>query len=118
MSYKNPKQLMDAATALPIAIEAKLPEGAPKISTKLLDFNDKALSKLPDFLFELPDLPAVPEFPELPGKPTGLRRYVSAVEVRPVPVRTREAPIPSNRSEVIPSPSTGVLPEVITRRGM
>jgi len=91
MGYKNPKALLDAATALPVAIEAKLPEGAPKISTKLLDFDDKVISKLPDFPVELPDLPAIAE---LPGKPTGLRRYVTEVEVRPVPVGTREAPAP------------------------
>lgn len=85
MPYKNPKELMDAATALPVAIEGKLPEGAPKISEKLYDFNNEVLSKAPDFLIELPDLPAVPEFPELPGAPGELRRrYVTGVEVRPV----------------------------------
>jgi len=112
MSYKNPKALLDAATALPAAIEAKLPTGAPKISTKLLDFDDKVVSKLPDFLVELPDLPAVPEFPELPAAPAGLRRFVTEVKVRPVPVRTQ------TRQEVISSPAAGVLPEVVTRRGM
>ncbi len=121
MSYKNPKALLDAATALPAAIEAKLPAGAPKISTKLLELDSK-LATLPDFPVELPDLPAIPELPALPGAGGLRRRYVTAVEVMPVPVGTREAPMPtaapSNRSEVIPSPATGVLPEVITRRGM
>ncbi len=117
MSYKNPKELLTAATALPAAIEAKLPAGAPKVSTMLLDATAK-MPDLPDFPIELPDLPAVPAFPELPGAAGLRRRYVTEVEVRPVPVGARPAPTPSNRSEVIPSPATGVLPEVITRRGM
>ncbi|MBA7683994.1 hypothetical protein ES703_92382 [subsurface metagenome] len=83
--YKNPKELMDAATALPVAIEAKLPEGAPKISEGLFKFNADILAKAPDFLMEIPDLPAVPEFPELPGAPELGRRYVTGVEVMPVP---------------------------------
>lgn len=113
MSYKNPKELLAAATALPAAIEAKLPEGAPKVSTMLLDATGK-MPDLPDFPVEIPALPAVPELPklpELPGAPARLRQYVTDVEVRP-------APSPSNRTEVIPSPATGVLPEVIARRGM
>ena len=84
MSYKNPKELLTAATALPAAIEAKLPEGAPKVSTMLLDITGK-MPDLPDFLIEFPDLPAVPELPELPGAPGELRRYVTGVEVREVP---------------------------------
>ena len=112
MGYKNPKALLDAATALPAAIEAKLPAAAPKVSTKLLEFNTNVVSKLPDFPMELPALPAIPELPGLPGPGAELSRmYVTGVEIRPVPA-------PSNRSEVIRSPSVGVLPEVITRRGM
>jgi len=94
MPYKNPKQLLTAATALPAAIEAKLPAGAPKISTMLLDATGK-MPDLPDFPMELPDLPAVPMLPAmpmLPGAPEGLRRMVTGVEVRetaPVPVNTR-----------------------------
>lgn len=110
MGYKNPKELLTAATALPAAIEAKLPAGAPKVSTMLLDAVNK-VPDLPDFPIELPDLPAVPELPELPGTSELRRRYVTEVEVR-------RAPTPSNRSEVIPSPAAGVLPEVVTRRGM
>jgi hypothetical protein len=91
MSYKNPKELMDAATALPVAIEERLPTGAPKLSEKLLDFNEKVLSKAPDFPMEIPDLPAVPE---LPAAPKGLRRYVSAAEVRPTPAAPREVRTP------------------------
>ncbi len=51
MGYKNPKELLTAATALPAAIEAKLPAGAPKISTMLLDATAK-MPDLPDFLME------------------------------------------------------------------
>lgn len=90
MGYKNPKELLTAATALPAAIEARLPEGAPKVSTMLLDATGR-LPDLPDFPVELPDLPAVPELPELPAGPAGLRRYVSAVEVRPAPRPTPTA---------------------------
>jgi hypothetical protein len=109
MSYKNPKELMDAATALPVAIEERLPEGAPKLSEKLLDFNAKVLSKAPDFLVELPDLPAVPE---IPAGPTGLRRYVSAVEVR----ETR-APVRQTKDHALPNPVGQVSREIIEKRG-
>jgi hypothetical protein len=122
MGYINPKALLDAATALPIAVEAKLPVGAPKISTKLLEFNTNVVSKLPDFPMELPDLPAVPELPGLPGAPAALRRrYVTKAEVRPVPVRTAPAPA---RYTVTPleqsytQPIEGVVGTVTTRRGM
>ncbi len=118
MPYKNPKELLTAATALPAAIEAKLPEGAPKVSTMLLDAAGK-IPDLPDFPMELPDLPAVPKLPELPGAPTGLRQYVTAVEVRP----TSPTPTPA-RSPVTPlvqaytQPLDGVVGQVVTRRGM
>ena len=123
MGYKNPKELLTAATALPAAIEAKLPEGAPKVSTMLLDATGK-MPALPDFPMALPDLPAVPELPtlpELPGAPAELRRYVSGVEVREV--RTASAPTPV-RTPVTPlvqaytQPIEGVLGQVTTRRGM
>jgi len=93
MTYKNPKELLDAATALPAAIEAKLPSGAPKISEKLLEFDNNVISKAPDFLVALPDLPPIPE---LPATPAGLRRYVSAAEVTPT-ARRAGAPIPARR---------------------
>lgn len=81
MGIKNIKTLLNQATQLPAAIEAKLPEGAPKVSTMLLDAADK-IPDVPDFPVELPDLPAPPELPEMPGAPE-LRRYVTGVEVRP-----------------------------------
>ena len=89
MPYKNPTELLIAATQLPAAIEAKLPAGAPKLSTTLVDIATK-LPKVPDFPVELPDLPAVPELPKLPAPPGGgeLRRYVTGVEVREVPTPT------------------------------
>ena len=108
---KNIKDLLMGATQFPAAIEAKLPAGAPKISTMLVDATGK-IPAVPDFPVEIPDLPAPPELPalpELPG-PEGLKRYVSGVTVTPV-----GAPV---KREVIPSPAVGVIPEVITRRGM
>ncbi len=92
MGYKNPKELLTAATALPAAIEAKLPSGAPKVSTMLLDAASK-IPTVPDFPVEIPDLPAMPELPAMPGA-AGLRgRYVSAVEVRPVPTQAPVRPL-------------------------
>jgi hypothetical protein len=112
---KNVKELLVDATKFPAAIEAKLPAGAPKISTMLVDAAGK-IPAVPDFPMEIPALPAPPELPAMPALPgggAGLRRYVTGVEVRQVegvPVQTKEI--------VIPSPAAGVLPEVITRRGI
>lgn len=88
MAIKNIKSLLTQATNFPAAIEAKLPEGAPKVSTMLLDAADQ-IPALPDFPMEVPDLPAVPEFPALPAAPGGgaaeLRRYITDAEVTTVP---------------------------------
>ena len=87
---KNIKGLLTQATTFPAAIEAKLPAGAPKVSTMLLDAAGKIPAAIPDFPIEIPDLPAVPTLPGLPGAPTGLARsYVTGVEVRPVSTPTR-----------------------------
>jgi len=111
MGYKNIKGLLTDAVKYTVAIEAKLPKEAPKVSTMLLDAADK-MPALPDFPMELPDLPAVPA--GLPGAPTGLARsYVTGVEVRTVPTPTSVA-----KREIIPSPAVGVIPEVRTRRGL
>ncbi len=101
MPYKNPTELLVDATKLPAAIEAKLPAGAPKLSTTLVDIATK-LPKVPDFPMELPDLPALPEMPELPAPPGApeLRRYVTEVEVAPTPARP-PAPTPA-RKAIIP----------------
>lgn len=121
MAMKNIKDLLTQGTALPAAIEGRLPEGAPKVSTMLLDFAGM-IPVVPDFPMELPDLPAPPELPalpELPGAPAGLRRrYVTGVEVRPLgrtPVVAGVTPIVQ---EIIPSPAVGVIPHIVTRRGM
>jgi len=109
---KNIKDLLLDATKFPAAVEAKLPAGAPTISTTLVDIAGK-IPVLPDFPMEVPDLPAPPELPtlpELPAGPAGLTRYVSGVTVTPVGN--------TQKREVIPSPHVGVLPEVVTRRGM
>lgn len=121
MAIKNVKDLLNQGTALPAAIEAKLPEGAPKVSTMLLDVADK-IPVVPDFPMEIPDLPAVPELPELPGAPGELgRRYVTGVEVRPLgptpaptPARTPVTPL----VQAYTLPIEGVVGTVITRRGM
>ncbi len=112
---KNIKELLVDATKYPVAIEAKLPAGAPTISTTLLDVAGR-IPVVPDFPMEIPDLPAPPELPELPELPEfpgggteGLRRYVSGVTVTPVNRVKRE---------VVSSPAVGVIPEVRTRRGM
>lgn len=81
--YKNPKELLIAATALPAAIEEKLPAGAPKISVTLVDTAEK-LPALPDFLIQLPDLPPVPAFPAPPAPPPELERFITGAEVTPV----------------------------------
>lgn len=107
--YKNIKELLVDATKLPVAIEAKLPAGAPVISTMLLDAADK-IPAVPDFPMEIPDLPAPPELPEMPGFPgapeLGRRRYVTGVEVRPVGA----APAAKAASwEVTPKAAAGVV---------
>jgi len=84
MPYKNPKELLLDATKFPAAIEAKLPEGAPKISTMLTDATAK-IPALPDLPVEIPDLPAPPALPAItPPGGAGLRRYVTGVEVMPI----------------------------------
>ena len=123
MAIKNIKTLLTQATALPAAVEAKLPEGAPKLSTMLVDAADK-IPAIPDFPMELPDLPAVPELPAMPGAPAELSRsYVTAVEVRPMPTPMGPTPTPASRTvtplvqEYTPL-LDGVVGQVTTRRGM
>jgi len=119
MPIKNIKDLLTQATKFPTAVEAKLPAGAPKVSTMLVDAAGK-IPAVPDFPMEIPDLPAPPTIPELPKVPELGRRYISGVEVRPVgggaPAPT--AGVREGGREIIPSPAVGVIPEVITRRGM
>jgi len=125
--YTNIKQVLEAATKYPAAIEAKLPAGAPKLSTTLLDVAGK-IPVIPDFPVEVPEMPAVPEMPELPG---GLGGLVSKATVTRVTDNganaAREAAAAraaaaagrgATYQEYVPSPYVGVMPEVITRRGM
>jgi len=101
MPYKNVKELLVDATKFPVAIEAKLPAGAPVISTMLLDTADK-IPAIPDFPMEIPDLPAPPELPEMPTPPeAGLRRFVTGVEVVPVGAGVA-APKPAAPRGIIP----------------
>jgi hypothetical protein len=118
MSIKNPKSLLDAATALPAAIESKLPAGAPKISTKLLEF-DNQLPAMPDFPKDLPDLPAIPELPAPPALPnTSLgmrgngRRYVNSAEVNSAEVKTVQRNL---TNEAGPGVADLIMPPVATR---
>ena len=83
MPYKNIKGILTDATKFPAAVEAMLPEGAPKVSTMLLDATAQ-IPVVPDFPIEIPDLPAPPELPAVPIGDTGLTRYVSGVTVKPV----------------------------------
>lgn len=121
MAIKNLKGLLVDASKFPAAIEAKLPEGAPKISTTLIDIAGK-LPAVPDFPMELPDLPAPPELPELPVVPGGAglpRVFVGPIEAAPVvagptPARTPVTPL----VQAYTQPIEGVVAQVTTRRGM
>ena len=103
MPYKNLKELLIAATALPAAIEAKLPTGAPKVSVTLTDIANK-LPVTPDFPMTLPDLPAVPTLPEMPTLPGGVglrRRYVTGVEVTPIAAAAPRAAVPAGKIPLV-----------------
>ncbi|HUV75989.1 MAG TPA: hypothetical protein VMW00_05025 [Dehalococcoidales bacterium] len=121
MPIKNPKDLLLDAIKYPVAVEAKLPEGAPKISTMLIDATNK-IPVLPDLPMEIPDLPAPPELPALPGgAEAGLkRRYVTSAvvtpvrTVRPTPARATVTPLVQEYTQ----PIGGVIGQVSTRRGM
>lgn len=120
--YTNLKQVLVAGAQLPIAIEAKLPAGAPKVSTGLLDVATK-MPAVPDFPVEVPELPAVPELPELPaipGLPLVTSATVTPVTTMGLPVVARRVPTDRGATyqEYVPSPYVGVMPEVVTRRGM
>jgi len=84
--YTNPTQVLVDIAKYPAAIEAKLPAGAPPLSTMMVDAAGK-LPVVPDFPMGIPELPAVPELPSMPALPGGLnmRRYVTGVEVVPQP---------------------------------
>ena len=122
MAIKNVKGLLTQATALPAAVEAMLPAGAPKLSTMLLDTANKIPETIPDFPVELPDLPAVPTLPEFPTPPGGggeaglARTYVTRVEVIPAPTPARATVTPLVQEYT--QPIGGVIGQVSTRRGM
>lgn len=117
MAYKNVRELLLDATKFPAAIEAKLPEGAPVISTILLDVAGK-IPDVPDFPMEIPDLPAPPELPEFPGGELGKRRPVSGVKVTPIGA-VRPARASASLIRVEPSPPNRLPPqEIVVRRGL
>jgi len=116
MTYKNPKDLLLDAIKFPMAVEAKLPAGAPKVSTMLADATVK-VPALPDFPMEIPDLPTPPELPEItPPVGAGLRRYVTEVEV--TPVRAAARPTVTPLVQAYTQPIEGVVGTVTSRRGM
>jgi len=118
--YTNIKQVLVAATKFPAAIEARLPAGAPKLSTTLLDVAG-TIPAVPDFPIEVPEMPAVPELPELPaipGLPLVSEATVTPVGATRVTNRGASAGRGATYQEYVPSPYVGVMPEVITRRGM
>ena len=121
MAIKNIKTLLTQATTFPAAVEAKLPAGAPKVSTMLLDAANM-IPAIPDFPVEIPDLPAVPELPAMPafpGAPAELARsYVSGVEVRPVSAPTSARALVTPLVQAYTQPIEGVVGQVQTRRGM
>lgn len=86
MPYKNIKAVLLDATKYPAAIEAKLPAGAPVISTMLLNAANQ-IPVVPDFPIEIPDMPAPPELPAMPTPPAGagLRQYITGAEVTRAP---------------------------------
>jgi hypothetical protein len=92
MPYKNIKDVLSDATKFPAAIEAKLPAGAPKLSTMLSDTAGK-IPTLPDFPVTIPDLPAPPTLPEAPAMPGLARRFLGGVEVTPTPTPTVSKPL-------------------------
>lgn len=109
MAYKNIKDLLVDVTKFPAAIEAKLPAGAPALSTMLVDAATKAPA-VPDFPIEIPEVPAPPELPalELPGAPAELRRYVTGARVTPAVGAAVVAPAPAPPIRVKP----GLVPFV------
>ena len=119
---KNIKDLLVDATKYPAAIEAKLPAGAPKLSTMLLD-TAGMIPVVPDFPMEFPALPTPPELPampEFPGGELGKRRFVENVEILPFQ-KKREVVARSTVTPLVQAytqPIEGVLGQVTTRRGM
>lgn len=82
MAIKNIKTLLTQATKYPAAIEAKLPEAVPKLSTMMLDAANQ-LPDTPDWPIELPDLMEPPEI-AIPGAPGALgKRYVTGAKITP-----------------------------------
>lgn len=87
MPYKNLMEFLADATKYPAAIEAMLPEAAPKISETLATTAGR-LSGLPDFPIEIPGLPEPPKLPEVGalrlGRPRGVKEVGSPRGVKEV----------------------------------
>ena len=110
MAYKNIKELLVDATKFPAAIEAKLPEAVPKLSTTMADVAGQ-IPAVPDFPMEIPSLPAPPELPAMPAMPAaptaGLRRYITAAEVTPA---TRAPVAAAPPAAVVTRPTSEIIP--------
>ncbi len=102
MTYKNIKEVLVDATKYPAAIEAKLPAGAPTLSTTLVDVAGK-IPVVPDFPMELPLLPPVPVLPDLPSGGNGglSRRFVTDVKETTTPPALAKAVVTRPGSEKI-----------------
>ena len=96
---KNIKGLLLDATKFPAAIEAKLPAGAPKVSTMLVDAAAK-IPAVPDFPMEIPDLPAPPELPGMPPGAPELRRFVTGVTEEAAPALARAVVVSPQREKI------------------
>ena len=120
------KEVLSKQAQLPERIEQALPAAAPKISTVMKSIalalpvdpnlpvnplapNDTPPAQAMDIIKGIED--ALPDLPEIGQMPTAAR----AGNVRIVPLGGGGAPI---TQEYVASPSVGVIPEVITRRGM
>ena len=109
---KNYKDILNEGVALPLAIESKLPAGAPKISSWLNKLTAK-LPNAPNAPFTFPDLPPIPTLPTI-GKAGLPKQRQEATTIRLVdtvitPPRT-SAQTPGGGTAVFmqnqPGPST------------
>ena len=96
---KNIKDILIGATQFPAAIEAKLPAGAPKISTMLVEATGK-IPAVPDFPMEIPNLPDPPELPGMPPGAPELRRFVTGVTEEAAPVAARAVAVSPQREKI------------------
>ena len=120
------KAVMDAATALPVAFEAKFPK-APKISTQLLKF-DTMIPKGPTIWpappvggFPTFNISKLPDPPKIFGSPVTPRGMIPPVRLPPVSTNIPPAPNPqviSGLNVDIPANTAKQVGYVYTGTGM